>query len=139
MLQIIGFLAPGKAILPGTLSRHCLDLVPTFRAGCFLKSTVPTFSSFSDSCRKPDPLELLLLPGAVEIPLPLELLLAVVDPAMRLNETDVAQREHVRAGARNMMRCSTVSDSFWERQAIEFGTLGSLRKESLVGFDPHNK
>ena len=26
-----------------------LDLVPTFRAGCFLKSTVPAFSSFSDS------------------------------------------------------------------------------------------
>ena len=25
-----------------------LDLVPTFRAGCFSKSTVPAFSSFSD-------------------------------------------------------------------------------------------
>ena len=27
---------------------HCLDLVPTFCVGYFLKSTVPTFSSFSD-------------------------------------------------------------------------------------------
>ena len=27
---------------------YCQDLVPTFRAGCFLKSTVPAFSSFSD-------------------------------------------------------------------------------------------
>ena len=48
MLQIIGFWAPGKTNLPGTFGRHCLDLVPTFRAGCFLKSTVPAFSSFSD-------------------------------------------------------------------------------------------
>ena len=48
MLQILGFRAPGKANLPGTLGRHCRDLVPTFRAGCFLKSTVPAFSSFSD-------------------------------------------------------------------------------------------
>ena len=48
MLHILGFRAPGKANLPGTLGRHCLDLVPTFRAGCFLKSTVPAFSSFSD-------------------------------------------------------------------------------------------
>ena len=46
MLQILGFRAPGKANLPGTLGRHCLDLVPTFRAGCFSKSTVPAFSSF---------------------------------------------------------------------------------------------
>ena len=48
MLQILGFRAPGKANLPGTLGRHCRDLVPTFRAGCFLKSTVPAFSSFSE-------------------------------------------------------------------------------------------
>ena len=50
MLQILGFRAPGKANLPRTLGRHCPDLVPTFRAGCFLKSTVPAFSSFSDPC-----------------------------------------------------------------------------------------
>ena len=49
MLQILGFRAPGKANLPGTLGPRCRDLVPTFRAGCFLKSTVPAFSSFSDS------------------------------------------------------------------------------------------
>ena len=48
MLQILGFRAPGKAHLPRTFGRHCLDLVPTFRAGCFLKSTVPAFSSFSE-------------------------------------------------------------------------------------------
>ena len=48
MLQIPGFRAPGKANLPGTLGPHCRDLVPTFRAGCFLKSKVPAFSSFSD-------------------------------------------------------------------------------------------
>ena len=48
MLQILGFRAPGKANLPGTLGRHCLDLVPTFRAGCLLKLPVPAFSSFSD-------------------------------------------------------------------------------------------
>ena len=48
VLQILGFQAPGKANLPRTLGQHCLDLVPTFRAGCFLKSTVPAFSSFSD-------------------------------------------------------------------------------------------
>ena len=42
------FRAPGKANLPGTLGPHCRDLVPTFRAGCFLKSTVPAFSSFSE-------------------------------------------------------------------------------------------
>ena len=35
MLQILGFRAPGKANLPGTLGRHCLDLVPTFHAGFF--------------------------------------------------------------------------------------------------------
>ena len=29
--------APGKANLPRTLGRHCLDLVPTFRAGCFFE------------------------------------------------------------------------------------------------------
>ena len=40
MLQILGFQAPGKANLPGTFGRHCLELVPTFRAGCFLKLTV---------------------------------------------------------------------------------------------------
>ena len=51
MLQILGFRALGKANLPGTSGRHCLDLVPTFRAGCFLKSTVPAFSSFSDQMR----------------------------------------------------------------------------------------
>ena len=48
MLQILGFRAPAKANLPGTLGPHCRDLVPTFRAGYFLKSTVPAFSSFSD-------------------------------------------------------------------------------------------
>ena len=48
MLQILGFRGPGKANLPGTLGRHCRHLVPTFRAGCFLKSTVPAFSSFSE-------------------------------------------------------------------------------------------
>ena len=48
MLQILGFRAPGKANLPGTLGPHCRDLVPTFRAGCFLKSTVTAFSSFSE-------------------------------------------------------------------------------------------
>ena len=48
MLQFLGFRALGKANLPGTLARHCLDLAPTFRAGCFLQSTVPAFSSFSE-------------------------------------------------------------------------------------------
>ena len=48
MLQILGFRAPEKANLPRTLGRHSRDLVPTFRAGCFLKSTVPAFSSFSE-------------------------------------------------------------------------------------------
>ena len=48
MLQILGFRAPGKENLPGTLGCHSRDLVPTFRAGCFLKSTVPAFSSFSE-------------------------------------------------------------------------------------------
>ena len=33
MLQILGFGAPGKANLPGTLGQHCRDLVPTFCAG----------------------------------------------------------------------------------------------------------
>ena len=47
MLQILGFRAPGKANPPGTLGPHCRDLVPTFRAGCFLKSTVPAFLHFS--------------------------------------------------------------------------------------------
>ena len=56
MLQILGFRAPGKANLPGTLGPHCLDLVPTFRAGCFLKSTVPAFSSFSETRVYPYPL-----------------------------------------------------------------------------------
>ena len=48
MLQMLRFRAPGKANLPRTFGRHCRDLVPTFRAGCFLKSTVPAFSSFSE-------------------------------------------------------------------------------------------
>ena len=48
MPQNLGFRAPGQANLPGTLGRHCLDLVSTFHAGCFLKSTAPAFSSFSD-------------------------------------------------------------------------------------------
>ena len=48
MLQILGFRAPGKANLPGTLGPHCRDLVTTFRAGCFFKSTVPAFSTFSE-------------------------------------------------------------------------------------------
>ena len=39
---------PAKANLPGTLGPHCRDLVPTYPAGCFLKSAVPAFSSFSD-------------------------------------------------------------------------------------------
>ena len=40
----------GKGKPAGNLgSPHCRDLVPTFRAGCFLKkSTVPAFSSFSE-------------------------------------------------------------------------------------------
>ena len=37
MLQILGFGAPGKANLPGTLGRHCLDLVPTFLRGVFFE------------------------------------------------------------------------------------------------------
>ena len=37
MLQILGFRAPGKANLPRTFGRHCRDLVPTFRAGCFFE------------------------------------------------------------------------------------------------------
>ena len=45
MQQILGFRAPGKANLPGTSGPRCQDLVPTFRTGCFLKSTVPAFSS----------------------------------------------------------------------------------------------
>ena len=48
MLQILGLRAPGKANLPETLGPHCRDLVPTFRAECFLKATVPAFSIFSD-------------------------------------------------------------------------------------------
>ena len=48
MLQILGLQAPGKANLPRTLGRHSRVLVPTLRVGCFLKSTVPAFSSFSD-------------------------------------------------------------------------------------------
>ena len=52
MIQILWFRAPGKANLPGTLGRHCLDLVPTFRARCFIKSTVPAFSSFFWICQK---------------------------------------------------------------------------------------
>ena len=48
MLQIPGCRAPGKANLPGTLGPHCRDLVPTYRAGCVLKTTVPAFSSFSE-------------------------------------------------------------------------------------------
>ena len=36
MLRILGFRAPGKANLPGTLGRHCLDLVPTFPYVFFL-------------------------------------------------------------------------------------------------------
>ena len=46
MLQILGFRVPGKANLTGTLGPHCRDLAPTFRLGCFLKSTVPAFSGF---------------------------------------------------------------------------------------------
>ena len=49
MLQILGFRAPGKENLPETLGPHCRDLAPTLCAGCFLKSTVPAFSSFSDN------------------------------------------------------------------------------------------
>ena len=57
MLQILGFRAPGKANLPKTLGPDCRDLVPTFRAGCFLKSTVPAFSSSSDLCVIPHRLD----------------------------------------------------------------------------------
>ena len=39
----------GKGKHAGNLCPHCRDLVPTFRAGCFLKSTVPAFSSFSET------------------------------------------------------------------------------------------
>ena len=49
MLCILRFWAPGKAHLPGSLGRHCLDLVPTFRAGYLLKSTGPAFSSFPEN------------------------------------------------------------------------------------------
>ena len=35
--RILGFRALAKANLLGTLGRHCLDLVPTFRAGCFFE------------------------------------------------------------------------------------------------------
>ena len=35
MLQMLGFRALGKANLPGTLGRHCLDLDHTFRVGSF--------------------------------------------------------------------------------------------------------
>ena len=52
MLQILGFQAPGKANLPRTLGRYCLDLLHTFGAGCFLKSTVPAFSSFLNFAEK---------------------------------------------------------------------------------------
>ena len=56
MLQILGFRAPGEANLPETLGPHCRDLVPTFRAGCFLKSTVPAFSNFQGgSGTEPEP------------------------------------------------------------------------------------
>ena len=39
----------GKGKPAGNLGPHCRHLVPTFRAGCFLKSTVPAFSSFSET------------------------------------------------------------------------------------------
>ena len=45
MLDIPGFGHAGKANLPRTLA---LDLVHTFCAGWFLKSTVTAFSSFSE-------------------------------------------------------------------------------------------
>ena len=35
MLEILGFRATGKANLPGTLGRHCLDLVPASMQGVF--------------------------------------------------------------------------------------------------------
>ena len=38
----------GKGKPAGNLGPTLQDLVPTFRAGCFLKSTVPAFLSFSD-------------------------------------------------------------------------------------------
>ena len=49
MLYILGFRAPGKANLSKHWVHTALDLVPTFRAGCFSKSTVAAFASFSDS------------------------------------------------------------------------------------------
>ena len=78
MLQIPGFRAPGKANLSETLGPHCRDLVPTFRAGCFLKSTVPAFSSFSEQIdfldrkhllhpRKTKPTTSLALPSTVQV------------------------------------------------------------------------
>ena len=67
MLQILGFRAPGKANLPGTLGPHCRDLVPTFRAGCFSKSTVPAFSSFLDW----GPSKPLAAPQPLKVALPL--------------------------------------------------------------------
>ena len=45
MIQILGLRAPGNANLPGTLGPHCLDLVPTFRAGFEIDS-----SSLLDFC-----------------------------------------------------------------------------------------
>ena len=38
----------GKGKPAGNLGSTLPDLVPTFRAACFLKSTVPAFSSFSE-------------------------------------------------------------------------------------------
>ena len=43
MLQMLGFRAPGKVNLLRTLGRHCLDLVPTFCAGCFDSSGLLEF------------------------------------------------------------------------------------------------
>ena len=48
MLRILGFQAPGKANLPGTLGRHCPRPCTHLPCGVFLESTVPAFSSFSD-------------------------------------------------------------------------------------------
>ena len=50
MLHILGFRAPGRQTCREPWVDTARDLVPTFRAGCFSKSTVPAFSSFSDRC-----------------------------------------------------------------------------------------
>ena len=80
MHQIPGFGAPEKANLPQTLGRHFPDLVHTFCAGCFLKSTVTAFSSFltkEETLQIGDKLKGSLLKGSfdkcmhIDLPVPL--------------------------------------------------------------------